>query len=189
MKHTALFMLAALLVMSGCAPIPPPLDIPDLDDRYTMLTEPLVWRIGKTRQQIVVPAGFVSDYASIPPGISAFIGRRGRHSRAAIVHDYLYWSQKCTRTQADRLMLIGMREMDVAAFQRWIIYTGVDWGGSFAWNKNRRLNDEGEIRIIPAARRSGFGFQAWPTYRETLERAGVKDATFADSGAYCSLGN
>ena len=183
------FVGVLAIAISGCATIPQPDDIPDRDDRYTLLKEPLVWKVGRSGRTITVPAGFVSDYASIPPGVSIFLPKRGRYSRAAIVHDYLYWSQKCSRDQADNLMMIGMKETDVKSYQRWFIYTGVDWGGASAWKTNREARQSGSLRILPKGRWAEFGNSSWSAYRAQLESAGVTNAGFSDSGAYCNLGN
>lgn len=64
---------------------------------------------------ITVPSGFVPDGASIPRILHIAIPTTGWYGRAAIIHDYLYWSQLCTREQADNLMLIAMKESTVIA--------------------------------------------------------------------------
>jgi len=188
MKNKILFIVA-MFGVAGCATIPTPKIDPDRDDYFGIVTEPLVWKIGNTNERIVVPAGFVTDYASIPPGVRIFIGRRGRHSRAAIVHDYLYWSQKCSREQADNLMAIGMRESDVRNFTRWSVDRGLDAGGVFAWRGNRKRQQSGEIRILPTRYIAEFGSRSWMSYRQQLESSGVNDAPVSDNGSYCRLGN
>ena len=58
-----------------------------------------------------VPAGFVTDLASIP---LAMQGERlapdGPWWRAAVLHDWLYVTQAVTRAEADRLFLAALRE-------------------------------------------------------------------------------
>jgi len=55
---------------------------------------------------IIVPAGFVWNGASIPKAFRGIIG--GPHDcefeRASKVHDYLYWSRKATRADADEIL-------------------------------------------------------------------------------------
>jgi len=48
-----------------------------------------------------VPAGFVTDFASTPRALWSVIPPTGRYQLAAVVHDFLYWDQGCTREQAD----------------------------------------------------------------------------------------
>jgi hypothetical protein len=45
---------------------------------------------------------------------SADLSPNGKYSKAAIVHDYLYWTQGCTREQADNLLDIAMKESNVS---------------------------------------------------------------------------
>src|SRR5687767_6419042 len=78
------------------------------DGTYWIVIEPVVYRIGNTQLQIEVPRGFVTDFASIPYGVTAFFLPTGQYSRAAVVHDYLYWTQRCSREQADRIFLLAM---------------------------------------------------------------------------------
>ena len=58
-----------------------------------ILIDPLVVRFGEGADSLVIPAGFVSDLASIPGVAQSLISKLGPHIRAAIVHDYLYWTQ------------------------------------------------------------------------------------------------
>ena len=72
-----------------------------------------------------MPKGFVTDFASIPQAFWSFgLSAHGRNSKAAIVHDYLYWTQGCSREQADNLLMIAMKESSVDTGQRIAIYDG-----------------------------------------------------------------
>src|SRR2546426_7470924 len=82
-------------------PIAPVPLIPFADGRDSVLTSDLWYRIGNTEYVIVVPAGFVTDFASTPRAIWAVLPPSGRYQLAAIVHDFLYWDQSCSREQAD----------------------------------------------------------------------------------------
>ncbi len=63
----------------------------DADCRVWRLDEPLTYEVGALGSglMIEVPAGFVTDGASIPPPLRGLLPPWGRYSRAAIVHDYL----------------------------------------------------------------------------------------------------
>lgn len=101
------------------------------DSKFWIVVEDMTYVIGRTSDRIVVPKGFVTDFASIPQlfwtlGLSPY----GQYSRAAIVHDYLYWTQGCTREQADNLLVIAMKESNVGGFDEFVVHRGVaDWGG------------------------------------------------------------
>lgn len=119
------------------------------DRLYFMLDTELKWKIGETTNRIVVPAGFVSDGASVPKvfwplGLVPY----GAHGRATVVHDYLYWFQQCSRKQADNIMLIALKESGVSFFKRLILTVGVKWFGGFAWRENTQHRQNEFSRLI-----------------------------------------
>lgn len=161
------------------------------DNKFWIVVEDMEYVIGRTSDRIVVPKGFVTDFASIPQlfwglGLSPY----GQYSRAAIVHDYLYWSQGCTREQADRLLVIAMKESNVSGFDEFVVYRGVDdWGGG-PWNTNALERAAGLPRIVPAAyQRPADPNVRWPAYREMLVGLGISDPPFDPSPAYCAYGD
>lgn len=54
--------------------------------------EPLEYRVGHadSPEVVLVPAGFVTDFASVPFGVRNLFPALGRHGRPAIIHDWLY---------------------------------------------------------------------------------------------------
>jgi hypothetical protein len=171
-------------------PIPPPVVKPFADSRDWMLVETVEYSIGNSGVIISVPKGFVTDFASIPQPLWSFgLSPYGRFSKAAIVHDYLYWKQDCTREQADNLLLIAMKESGVSRTQQSEIYLGVRAGGETAWESNRRARAAGLIKIIPGDRLD-FPYEInWPDYRKQLLDLGVTEPSMTETSAYCSFGN
>jgi len=85
---------------------PPVLILGDFaDQKDFFLARPYTYRIGSTAHAITVAEGFVTDMTSIPPPLRMFLSVHGRYGRAAVVHDYLYWSQACTKAQADEFAI------------------------------------------------------------------------------------
>ena len=134
------------------------------DDIESVLAADLTYRIGASGVAITVPRGFVTDFASIPQPLWSILSPHGRYSRAAIVHDYLYWSQSCTRDQADNLFMIAMQESGVADSDRTAIYQAVSWAGEDAWDANRAERAQGLPRIIPADRLPIPADLTWPDF-------------------------
>ncbi len=163
---------------------------PFADSRDWMLVESVAYSIGNSGVIISVPKGFVTDFASIPRPLWSFgLSPHGRFSKAAIVHDYLYWTQDCTREQADNLLLIAMKESEVSRSQQNEIYLGVRAGGETAWESNRRDRAAGLIKIIPADRMN-FPYEInWPEYRKQLLDLGVKEPLPTETSAYCTFGD
>lgn len=89
-----------------------------------------------------VPVGFLTDGASIPKIFWSFIGSpfTGLYRRAALTHDYLYYSQTTTRLYADMIFLEGMKYLKVPWWKRKIMYLAVRSWGWLPWNRyHRRL--------------------------------------------------
>jgi hypothetical protein len=171
-------------------PIPAPVLKPFADNRDWVLMENLIYQIGQTSTVIVVPKGFVTDFASIPQAFWSFgLSAHGRYSKAAIVHDYLYWTQGCSREQADNLLMIAMKESSVDTGQRIAIYEGVRLGGGQPWLNNADERQKGMIRIVPEAA-LGFGPEVvWRDYRSTLPPSVVTEIELVAAPAYCLFGN
>lgn len=67
------------------------------DGRHWMLQGYLIHRFGNTPHVMIVPPGFVTDLASVPDLAEPLLPRSGEYSNAAIMHDYLYWTQPSRR--------------------------------------------------------------------------------------------
>ena len=85
-------------------------------------------------EYIIVPAGFITDLASVPRFLWPLIPPYGRHTGAAIFHDWFYRSPgiSITRKKADKIMLHIMKEDGCSFLKRWTIYIGLRlFGGPF----------------------------------------------------------
>lgn len=100
--------------------------------------------------RIRVPAGFLTDFASIPRLLWALIPPRGKYNRAAIIHDFLYkfaprdpsTGVACTRGRADSIMREACENLGERATRRWAIYSGVRSGGWLPWRRYRNAEKE-----------------------------------------------
>jgi hypothetical protein len=81
---------------------------------------------------IEVPAGYVTDFASVPRIAVWLIPRFGRYTVAAILHDRLLTDclgvGMVTARDADRLFREALREVGTPPVRRWLMWTGVRWG-------------------------------------------------------------
>lgn len=91
------------------------------------------WRCSVDGVRYEIPAGFETDFASIP-------SRRmlGNVQLWALLHDHLYWANGMTRAQADRIMRRAMAGFGVSWWIRWIVWAAVRLGGWVAWRAHRR---------------------------------------------------
>lgn len=88
-----------------------------------------------------IPAGYVTDGASIPKLLWSFFGSpfTGNYIEGAIIHDYLYWLAICkkqpigTRKEADDIFLntmiyYGTSELEARVKYRAVRLFGPRWG-------------------------------------------------------------
>jgi len=81
--------------------------------------------------RIDVPAGFLTDYASIP----RLFWRIWPHddcAEAAVVHDWLYSQPDADRLFADAMLALVMRLTGKPRLMRWAFYLAVRCGGRWA---------------------------------------------------------
>lgn len=100
-----------------------------------VVTRPFAYACRAARQlvAVVVPRGFVTDFASIPRWLTALLPPDGRYAEAAVVHDWLYAigtpGDQAGRRRADILFAVAMRESGVGWFVRALLFLGVRLGG------------------------------------------------------------
>jgi hypothetical protein len=190
----ALFVTLAVSDEGGAITldIPPPTVKAFNDNKDWMLVEDVVYKIGNTTDQIVVPAGFVTDFATIPKVLGRIfaLSPHDRYSRAAIVHDFLYWAKPCSRLQSDNILMIAMTESGVETSVANDVYNGVTSpGGEVAWNRNKKEREQGLPRIIPPELRTIPTGVSWKEYREILvKKHKVNDVTLKVNSDFCKHG-
>ena len=110
---------------------------------------PLGYRTGEgVGERIVVPAGFVTDLASVPRAVWSFYPPDGPWAKAAIIHDFLYatrgtgvWHGRIgvtrerpySRQEADAILREAMADRKVGFWERFVIWSSVRLGGAGGW--------------------------------------------------------
>lgn len=97
--------------------------VEELDAQFWRLTEPLIYQ--GAVEDFTVPAGFRTDFASVPRAVVWLIPRYGDYTRAAILHDYLLSSQSVSPADADGIFRRCLREFGVSTPRRWMMWTAV----------------------------------------------------------------
>lgn len=88
--------------------------------------------------KIKVPAGFLTDFASVPRIFWMIYPPDGQYTQAAVLHDYLYNIQDRPRATADAIFLEAMKVLGVPLLRRRIIYRAVRIFGWIPWNNGAR---------------------------------------------------
>jgi hypothetical protein len=110
----------------------------DDDGVHMLLMMPLRYQSDRLKRELLVPAGFQTDFASVPRALWNVLPPHGRYDRAAVLHDFFYQTGGLDRGEADGVLLEAMNVCHVARWQRWTIYAGVRAGGWATWRKYRR---------------------------------------------------
>lgn len=96
---------------------------------WTLLT-PLEYYSALLDERIEVPAGFVTDLASVPRLIVAYSIFGGHASWEAVVHDYLYRTRlDLSERLCDDVFLEAMISDGEPAWRRQLMYRAVRWFG------------------------------------------------------------
>ncbi len=127
-----------------------PLELEYIDGRNWKLTAAFDYHLGEPEgiERVNLPAGFITDFASIPRPLWNLLPPTGPYGKAAVVHDWLYRRRVITcgdlgktrlveRSEADRILLEAMQVLNVNAVERGTIYAGVRVGGWVAWRAAR----------------------------------------------------
>jgi hypothetical protein len=197
MRYFAQFLAgASIAAASACAladqPLNPPQLVPLGDSNWWILVEPLRFRIGISNEVMTVPRGFVTDLASTPQALWSMLPKTGQYMTAAVLHDYLYWDQRCSRSQADRIFEIEMLSFGVKAVTASLVFAGVRDFGSTSWSNNAEQKARNAVRFVPAHKLSKIlsePFHATSTWQKLQEELSSDPSIAASQQATQSEAN
>lgn len=134
-----------------------------LDDgeRYEILED---WLYEVNGYILKVPKGFITDSASSPRALWSLFPKFGKHTRAAIVHDYLYSAINDTginRTLADKIFLFIMKECGVAWWRRKAMYKAVRTCGECFWKSKIRNEGYRDVAVIDRTEEALEYYNLW----------------------------
>ena len=92
------------------------------------LDEPLDYELGHAGSGyvITVPAGFYTDFASVPRFFWRLLPPWGEHGRAAVLHDWLYQPESgFTKVVSDAIFYEAMRVSGVSWWKRCVMLAAV----------------------------------------------------------------
>jgi hypothetical protein len=104
-----------------------------MDDGKWRLTAPLVYQSDVAGQTFTVPAGFVTDYASVPRAPLVFWLCGDTSTLASVVHDWLYTIHPVRRDVADAVLKEASLLTGVPKWRAWLMWAGVRVGGAGHW--------------------------------------------------------
>jgi hypothetical protein len=93
-------------------------------------------------ERIIIPVGFVTDFASVPRLLRGIVQPAGNHNLATLIHDYLYDQRysitnkadwKKDRLFADQEMLHWLKIAGASWIKCQLMYLAVRIGGKSWW--------------------------------------------------------
>ncbi len=90
---------------------------------------------------IKIPKDFLTDFATVPRFLWSILPPWGRYGKAAILHDFLYYSGIFSKKEADLIFLEAMEVLEVVKWKRKSMYYSVKMFGGKTW-KTYRKNDK-----------------------------------------------
>jgi hypothetical protein len=117
-----------------------------------MLHRDLVFHSDILGCPVRVPTKFVTDFASVPRWLIlgyALLGGKG--DEAAVIHDWLYSTQKYTRDIADKVFEEALVALGYSAATATLMYTGVSAGGWVAWRRHNVPQFPEVVALAPDA--------------------------------------
>src|SRR5262249_35732270 len=110
-----------------------------VDMDYFSLLAPVIWTPAAYREKsIMVPRGFVTDFASVPRLFWSLLPPIGRYGYAALFHDYVYWQQTISRDSAKLCTGRAWRSSPKRDTTR----TSVDVSDVYSVTSNAKLQEE-----------------------------------------------
>jgi hypothetical protein len=116
------------------------------DDDW-QLVERLVYE--GNRHRFTIPIDSKTDFASVPAPLRWLIPKSGRHSKAAVLHDFLWRSvpMPCSYSDADGLFRRALYDLHVPLLRRWLMWAGVRWASLF--KTGFRDGPEDLLQLLP----------------------------------------
>lgn len=102
----------------------PLLRIADKKEQFILETV-LIYQSDLIPDKVIVPAGFDTDFASIPRIFRILFIKNGKHRHASIIHDSLCRDKTFPRVLADKIFLEAMKLCGVPKRRRYPMYWAV----------------------------------------------------------------
>lgn len=118
-----------------------PLIVEQITEDDWRLAEPLRYLSPILGREVVVPKGFVTDFASVPrlPFIYWFTGNTA--SAPAVLHDWFYRTntEDITRASADAILAEAMEARGYWKIRSWFMWAGVRVGGYWSYDERKAV--------------------------------------------------
>ena len=123
--------------------------VEELDEPDWKLAEDFSYHSDRLNKTIIVPAGFVTDFASVPRAPLAYWLVGGIANKPACVHDFLYRSCTPTREDADAVFKEAMGVIGISQWRIQAMYAAVrSFGGQHYCKSNNATSGIGNTKAL-----------------------------------------
>lgn len=121
-----------------------PLTVTKISSRLWKVARQFEYHIGteESEEVIIVPEGFLTDFASSPRFTWIIIPPDGIYTQSAVLHDFCYSKKLYTRKKCDYIFYESMGVLGVPQSKRWIMWKSVRLFGKIGWNAYRRKDND-----------------------------------------------
>lgn len=99
-----------------------------------LLLEDFAYDSDLLKRIVVVPAGFLTDFASVPRGLWNILPKT-EYGQAAVVHDFLCRYGEVTRKEADLVFKEALEHLGASSRRVKVMYWGVRIGAAASYLK------------------------------------------------------
>lgn len=102
-------------------------------DIFTVAQDFSYYRTHDKNRIFTVPAGFQTNFASVPRILQLFFRKKDVYSAASVLHDYLYASKEVSKKEADEILEEGMIVAGSSKTTAKIFHLAVKFFGYSSW--------------------------------------------------------
>lgn len=100
-----------------------PLTVTKINERLWQVERTFTYYIGKEElESVIVPFGFLTDFASVPRGLWNLCPPDGEYTQAAVLHDFCCVTNPFPQAKIDWIFLESMGVLGVPKWKRWLMY-------------------------------------------------------------------
>lgn len=117
-----------------------PLVVKKISARIWETERAFEYRVGSedSDEVIKVRKGFQTDFASVPRIFWTIFPPDGLYTQAAVLHDYLYYTQMYSRRKSDYIFYEAMGVLGVSQWKRSMMHFAVRISAWICWNKRSK---------------------------------------------------
>jgi hypothetical protein len=119
------------------------LEVEQIPGNLWRLLAPFVYYSENLGREITVPAGFITDFASVPRLPVAYLLAGGEANEAAVIHDYLYKTHIVDRETSDAILDEAMAASGQPWWRRKLMWAGVRLFGGTPYADDLADNSKG----------------------------------------------